>query len=71
MKELLLDLFGEYEPYVYENTITLFNSSGEPTGQAVESAVLPDFVWLAGVFGFFLIGFCVFRFMYNVIGGKH
>lgn len=71
MKELLLDLFGAYEPYVYENTITLFNNNGEPTGQAIENAVMPDYVWIAGVCGFFLILFCCLRFLYNVIGGKH
>lgn len=71
MKELLIALFGEYEPYVYENTYTLFNTNGEATGTAVTNSVLPDFVWILGVCGFFLICFSVLRFLYNVIGGRH
>lgn len=70
MKELLLDLFGAYEPYVYEVTETLYDSFGEATGTSVSYAVLPDYVWIAGVFGFFLILFCLMRFLYNVIGGR-
>lgn len=71
MKELLLALFGEYEPFVYESTETLYNAAGEAVGTSVSNSVLPDFVWLAGVCGFFLILFCLMRFLYNVIGGRH
>lgn len=70
MKTLLIDLFGDYQPYERQITEVLYDSNGESVGTSVQTVYEPDFVWLSGVFGFFLVLFCVMRFIYNVIGGR-
>lgn len=69
MKDLLIDLFGSYTPYEYTITEIIYDSNGNATGSVVSSAVIPDWVWICGVAGFFLILFCLLRFLYNVIKG--
>lgn len=61
MKNLIIDLFGEYTPYVFEGTEDIYTTDGALIGTNVTSIVHPDFEWIAGVLGFFLCFYCVLR----------
>lgn len=70
MKDLLFSLFGIYEPFVYETSETIYDTSGSAFSYTTSNIVSPDWPWILGVLGFFLILFCIFRFLYIVIGGR-
>lgn len=65
MKELIINLFGSYEPIVFNTQHQIVTSGGAIDYVENVSVVHPDFAWIFGVLGFFLVLFCVFR----IIGG--
>lgn len=73
MKELIISIFGEYEPITYEaiSYYSAYSSSGDVTLEEVKNTVIPaglagcDWTYILGVIAFLIVLYCILR----IIGG--
>lgn len=73
MKELIISIFGVYEPVTYEaiSYYTAYSSEGEATLEEVTNTVIPaglagcDWTYILGVVAFLVVLYCILR----IIGG--
>ncbi|NCB42933.1 MAG: hypothetical protein EOM59_09970 [Clostridia bacterium] len=59
MREVIINLFGSYTPEIVEVL----------EGDIVKEVVVPDYEYIAGIFLFALVTYCVFRLIGGMFGG--
>lgn len=58
MRDVIINLFGEYQPIMTD----IFNEAGEYVGQTVASGMAGvDWAYVLGVLGFFIVLYSAFR----------
>lgn len=58
MRDVIINLFGEYTPVMTD----IFNEAGEYVGQSVASGMAGvDWTYILGVLGFFIVLYSAFR----------